>query len=342
MAPVKTQVDINVLGLSKPGGDWQPLPDWARYHLEAGLFIGRVHLKGQQYIHAIVVPARDYAAALCASGAVLAAYENESSASDEQRFNELCALPADTPLTLRDGRERRRIMTGYFTGVSRDYDGEPRLCIQIGHLDSVGIRYQIPRDEVWRIGLVDQANDQPQKRQRARILQAINPFAKDVLFPLDARRFTEPGNLGCLIVGSRERVAEEAEHQEFATKPKGARAHPSPGVLDDLLRLQKSAGVSNAHRTTVLPVRASKFPEFVANRAPPVAVFDGANGYLKWRDRLRSAHAIVVLDRTEPRYEEAVEQIQGDYVRRSNVSVPWTAPAAPASIEALCFSMARP
>ena len=339
-APARTQVDISVLGLFERGGEWLPLPDWARYHLEAGLSIGRVQLKGQRCIHAIVVPTRDYAATLCASGAVLAAYEDESSASAEQQFNELCESPEGTAVTLRDGRDRRRRMNGYLTNVRTGYDGEPLLGIQIGRQDSGGTRYRIPLSEVWRVGLVDQTDDQLQKPQRARMLQAVNPFAEDVLYPLDARRFTEPGNLGCLIVGARARVAAEAEHQGFATKPEHARSRPAPGILDDLLRLQKNAGARNPHRSTVLPARASGIPESIAEQTPAVVVFDGANGYLKWRDRLRAAHAVVVLDRTDPRYGEAADQLQSDYVRRTDDSPLWTPPPPPPGVEAIRFGLA--
>ncbi len=332
-----TQVDISVLGLRGGGGDWQPLPDWARYVLEVGLGVGRVGDEGLRCIQAIVVPARDFAAAFCAAGAVLAAYEKESSATAASRFLELCAAPKGSPITLRVGADRRRVVTGHLIGAGEGYDGEPRLDIQTGPEDSGGIRYGIPRDEVWRVGVVEQLGPQPLKRKRARVLQAVNAFAEDVLFPLDARRFTEPGNPGCLVIGSRKRIAEEAAHEGLLTKAASARSRPPSGVLDDLLNLQKGGG--RASRTAVLPVRSSKPPDFSGRSPPPVTVFDGANGYLKWRDRLRSSHAIVVLDRTEPRFDDAVAQLQRDYVQRSADPIPWTPPPAPGGIEALYFSL---
>ncbi len=332
-----TQVDISVLGLRGGGGDWQPLPDWARYVLEVGLGVGRVGDEGPQCIHAIVVPARDFAAAFCAAGAVLAAYERESSASAEIRFQELSALPPGSLVTLRDGRDRRRLLTGRFVGVRQAYDGALRLRIEIGDLDSGGTRHQVPREEVWRVSEVDRKDAQPPKQKRARVLHAINSFTEDVLFPLDARRFTEPGNPGCLVVGSRQRMTDEAVEQGLMTKAANPRSRPPSGVLDDLLSLEKGGG--KASRTAVLPVRSSKPPDFSGSSPPPVTVFDGANGFLKWRDRLRSSHAIVVLDRTEPRFDDAVAQLQRDYVQRSADPTPWTPPPAPGGIEALYFSL---
>ena len=329
------QVDISVLGLRSGGGDWQPLPEWAQYVLEVGLGVGRVGVEGPQCIHAIVVPARDFAAAFCAAGAVLAAYEKESSASAEIRFQELSALPTGSLVTLRDGRDRRRLLTGRFVGVRQAYDSAPRLCIEIGDLDAGGTRHQVPHDEVWRVSEVDQEDTQPPKRKRARVLQAINSFTEDILFPLDARRFTEPGSAGCLVVGSRQRITEEAVQEGLMTKAASPRSRPPPGVLDDLLSLQKGGG--KASRTTVLPVRSSKPPDFGGGKPPPVTVFDGANGYLKWRDRLRSSHTIVVLDRTEPRFDDAIAQLQRDYVQRSADPIPWTPPPAPGGIEAVSF-----
>lgn len=336
-AATGTYVDISVLGLPDSDGAWQPLPDWARYHLEAGLAVGRVVNEGPQYVHAIVVPARDFAAAFCAAGAVLAAYEKESSASVVSRFMEMCAMPKGSPITLRVGADRRRVVTGHLIGVAEGYDGEPRLNIRTGQEDSGGIRYGIPRDEVWRVGVVDQLVPEPPRRKRARVLQAVNSFTEDILFPLDARRFTEPGSPGCLVVGSRKRITDEAVQERLMTKAASPRSRPPSGVLDDLLGLQKGGG--KASRTTVLPVRSPRSPDLGGNKPPPVTVFDGANGYLKWRDRLRSSHAIVVLDRTEPRFEDAIAQLQRDYVQRLADPTPWTPPPTPRGIEALCFSL---
>ena len=331
------QVDVSVLGVRSGGGDWQPLPDWARYTLEAGLAVGRFVNENSRCVHAIVVPTRDFAAAFCAVGAVLASYERESSASAEVRFQELGALPPGSLVTLRDGRDRRRLLTGRFVGVRKAYDGELRLRIEIGDLDAGGTRHQVPREEVWRVSELDQDDAAPPERKRARVLQAINSFAADVLFPLDVRRFTEPGNPGCLVVGSRQRMTDEAVQQGLMTKAANPRSRPPSGVLDDLLSLEKGGG--RASRTAVLPVRSSKPPDFSGSSPPPVTVFDGANGYLKWRDRLRSSHAIVVLDRTEPRFDDAVAQLQRDYVQRSTDPIPWTPPPTPGGVEALYFSL---
>ena len=158
------RVDTSVLGLRGPTEDWQSLPGWARYHLEAGLAIGRLPIGHQRCTLAVVVPTADYAATLCAVGIVLAAYERESSTDAPELFREFSQLPEGTPLTLRVGR---RLLTGRLTGV-RDRlpsTGEPGLGIQMENRGSGGLTQWIPRHEISRVGRADRVEVRLPNRQ---------------------------------------------------------------------------------------------------------------------------------------------------------------------------------
>ena len=325
----RTLVDTSVLGLADEGQGWHPLPDWARYHIEAGLAVGRLETGGVRCVLAIVVPARDYAAVLCAAGVVLAAYERESSLDAARVFGELSALPSGTPLTLR---EKGRIKRGRLVGTRNN-----RLGVQVENSEAGGLTQWIPRGQVWRVAQADRETSQLPKRQRGRKVQAVSGFAMHVLDPLDAVRFTEPGKSDCLIVGSRRSIREDVLQPGFATKPRGAR-RITPGTLNDLLRVAGTPGIGDAHRTDVLSAQSLSS---LASRAVPTAtVFDGAAGYLRWRDRLGSSHAIVILDRTEHRYTEAAQHLHRDYVRRTQDDPLLVLPSPPPGVEILRFSQA--
>ena len=64
-------------------------------------------------------------------------------------------------------------------------------------------------------------------------------------------------------------------------------------------------------------------------------LFDGSSALLKW-DRIASgAVKIIVLDRTDTRFEEAIELVNTKYVdRQSDVNV---IPEAPNNIETIVF-----
>ena len=69
-------------------------------------------------------------------------------------------------------------------------------------------------------------------------------------------------------------------------------------------------------------------------------IFDGAGGYLNGRRRFPASHAIAVLDRTDPRYADAVAQLQGDYARRAGGGMPRAMPSPPPGVETLHFRQA--
>ncbi len=312
------------------------MPDWARYSIEAGLTIGRTGAQERNRL-AIIVPVRDYAAAFCAAGVALAVYERESSFDTAERFKALSELSDGAPLTLRDRPPGQRIRPGQLVGVRDDLGtGEPGLGVKVRVKGGDMIDW-IPRPEIWRVTSDDGSGTTRPKRQRGWRLQEANTFAEDVLHPLDAARFTEPGDVRCLIVGSRRSIEAEVTQPGLATRSRVREGKPARGTLNDLLRLEGIAGVGGAHRTRVIPIH-TKPPSDL--QIPSVLVFDGANGYLKWPGRFRAAHTIIVLDRTEPRYADAVKHIHGDYVKRAPGSALPTLPPPPSGIEVLHFSQA--
>ena len=329
-API--QVNTSILGLIDGTEIWRPLPAWARFHLETGLAIGRLGETAERRILAIAVPARDYAAVLCAGGAVLAAYERESALDVEEKFCQLSQLPVGAALTLLEGSRSKR---GELIGTEFGYTGEPHLRIRT-EAGAGGTIEVVPRHRIWRVGVAAPGSVRLPKRQRGRRLQQVNRFAEDVLAPLDPLRFTEPGHVGCLIVGSKTGIEEDAMQSGFATYSHDQNLAPAQGCLNEILRLGGTPGASGAYRTDVLSVYAGGIAE--SSRMLPIVVFDGAAAYLKWRNRIRSARVIVVLDRTESRFERAVKQLHRDYVRRSQTDLDWEVPCPPSGVEALRFN----
>ena len=131
---------------------------------------------------------------------------------------------------------------------------------------------------------------------------------------------------------------DEAEHPGFATRAGDARGKPAAGTLNHLLRLRGSGVARGAYRTDVLAAQASRIAASL--EGPPHVVFDGASGYLRWRGRFAGSHAVVVLDRTDPRYDEAARQLHLDYVRRSPDGLGFTPPDPPVGVEVLRFGLA--
>ena len=328
-------VDTGVLGLRDAEGRWRGLPDWARYYLETGAGLWRTPIDGQRCVVAVSAPTRAYAAVLCAVGTVLAQHQAESAASADERFRDLSAMEHGEPVNLLIKKNGKwRSVPGRFCGMARD--SSERIRIEYGN----SAASELPASLIWRVarsGLEE--GGLPAGTGRSRQLKSVNLFTEAILSPQGARQFAAGGGVACLIVGSLKRLAAEAQCEGFASRGHGPDAKPSPGVLEDLVRLQKPSADSGSCRTAVHSPHAS--PRKALDAAPPVVIFDGASGYLNVRDRFRSSHAVVVLDRTEPQFGAAVRELQADYdMKRLDDSTSWPLPAAPLCVEAHRFWLA--
>lgn len=65
-----------------------------------------------------------------------------------------------------------------------------------------------------------------------------------------------------------------------------------------------------------------------SNVTPRLVLFDGAQGFIKWRHFFGKSDWVIILDRTEPHYQEAVHGINDGYSRRVsddmlNIDIPF-------------------
>lgn len=329
-------VNTGALGLRDAEGRWRDLPDWARYHFETGIGLGRTPIDGQRCVVAVSVPTRAYAAVLCATGVVLARYEAEYADGADERFRKLSAMEHGAPVNLLNKKNGKwHSVPGRFCGT-RTRGGSERIRIEYGN----SVACELPASLIWRVTRSGQAEGGlPQAPERSRRLKSVNRFTETILSPQGARQFAGGGGVACLVVGSLRRLVAEAQCEGFAVRGNGPGAKPLPGILEDLVRLRKSSADDGSCRTAIHPPHAS--PRKDMDGAPRVVIFDGANGYLNLRDRFRSSHAFVVLDRTEPQFEAAVRELQADYdMKRLDGSTIRLLSAPPACVEAHRFRLA--
>jgi hypothetical protein len=111
-----------------------------------------------------------------------------------------------------------------------------------------------------------------------------------------------------------------------------------PGTLQDILKIRRFAGEGHTYRSEVMAVAAEALPEITS---PYTTLFDGALSFLKWREAWRQTHWIVVLDRTEPHFAEAVNILNQEYVSdRLDAEVP-ILPRLPDGMDVLLFKEER-
>lgn len=288
----------------KEGLEWHPFPAWAAFYFKLGTTVGKIALESGRIVTAVATPIRDFAAALTATGIVLtrvSAMSVEKTA--DEHFNALCRLGPGTAVTLeRDSRQFPGILTSIVT-----LQGERYLRIQMQDQETGGEAHYVPSRECLRITATGFAAGPLPSRVRGRAAIVRRAFLRTIIGADHVRRFTRERRLECTIVGRRSVIASELLKTEIS-----AGAESVKGKLCDIVRARELLAAGRPFRSELLAANAKKLT-FDERQIPHVAVFDGPQGFIKWSHRYPNSHLIVILDKTEPRFEDAVSLINQNF-----------------------------
>jgi hypothetical protein len=107
-----------------------------------------------------------------------------------------------------------------------------------------------------------------------------------------------------------------------------------PGHLMEVLKPRSLVGSMEVFHSEI--VSSQWFEEKTFTDAP-VIVFDGARGFRALSHRWPQAHWLVLLDRTETQFLDAVEMIDEMYIDRHTIEAPFQPGQVPPGIEVLTF-----
>ncbi len=281
------------------------LPEWCRLLLELGQSIASnadETIRTRQVV-VCTVPARSYAALLIASGILLDRYESIQNTSPEEHFESLIALPPNTPLMLRP--------PGSSTTTSK-----VRL---VGHLERGGVEYikieerkgrlrLLPKDQCLRLARVETTNtsrfgSRRDMRQDLGLLEAMLPTEV-------ALSVVSSSSFECLILGHAEKNLIESEEGIFSAFVDGT---VRTGALRDFVR---PANESGAHSRTRIDSVSGANQTLTANSdKPAVIIADGATALFALDHRWRDHDQVIVLDRSSPPFDGALDQINANLIR---------------------------
>src|SRR5262249_16773194 len=105
----------------------------------------------------------------------------------------------------------------------------------------------------------------------------------------------------------------------------------------DLLQVHRFLNGSEPFRSEICRVNGQA-PVFPNNGVIPSSViFDGATGFIRWRDHLRDSNWIVILDKTDVRFHEAEKIMNQAYLSRIDDKGLVNLPSPPAGVEVMSF-----
>lgn len=295
------------------GGAWKRLPEWAASHLELGAQVGRASVSEGRLVVAIAVPIRAFAAVLGATGVVLGRASSDGALdSPEENFRRLTALGRGTAVMLeRDAKHYPGILSRIDT-----IGGEQYLRIQVQDQEAGGEAHYIPARESLRVTPAHGIPSALPTQMRGKASIARRTFVRSVIRGDQIRRFATETRLDCVLIGRRSILAEEIVGTELIAECReGA---PASGKFNDVLRVRQLLFPGKSYKTELISATA-KGPSVHDGLTAHTVVFDGATAYIKWRHLWRESHALVLLDKTEQRYGEAVSILNQELTRPGNV-----------------------
>lgn len=303
-------------------GSWSRVPDWARFLIQLGASVGEGP-EDSRIVATVATPVRAFAAVLCSVGAVLRLSIEPVQVDVMLYLTELEALPVGTKVVYRKGTAAR-IQPGAFVGFD-EINGQRYIVVDIGG----GVLLKIPAEHCGRIEVLD--GEAPARRRVASQRTAEAGLAAAAFRGNDGPAFLTSSRLDCVIVAQEREVRAEVLETPFSLVYGNNEVN---GYLQDLLRVRRFGRDGDAYRSDLVltnwRVRRENYER------PAVVVFDGAGAYLRWGETWPASHHIVVLDRRDFRFDEAVGQLNAAYIGRFD-DLALQLPPAPVSLECMVF-----
>lgn len=320
-------------------GKWYSLPKWADYFISIGKQLASADHSTSRIATAIVVPTRAYCAAFVSLGMVVGDASKGDRPSNVAHFEMLFDLPPGTPVILRKGQKVLR-------GILQDpeiLNEEICIRVQVESKDAAtggGLTYLIRESQAYQVQPAKHSGKLP-KKQGAENKRFTNSFVDSLLGDADPVQLGLRSKLVCAIVGKKNALEHEIRQTPLAIHANGdCRVE---GQLQDVLRVDRFVSGQQAYRSALVPVGSSPPSSDVASNVEMAVVFDGAAGFLKWGSMWPNRHQIIILDRTEFYFDDAISAVNSRFSQnRADAEPPLSVSDAPPGSEVLAFREAIP
>lgn len=320
------------------------LPAWAKFYLDLGKFAASpVAEPSERRILGVASPTRTLAAAFSAVGAVLRDFVgSHDPKTDDELFRYFCSLPTNSPIKYREQNKKQKEVL--YDGVllsTESVHGQTCLKIQLQKAsmadpEAGGSTRYVSKANVRRLTVPtgdDTVNlDTLPTKMKGTKVSDQSRFALSILGQQAHEQFEAESKLAVLIVGSQAALDPEFREQTFRT-PSGVN-----GTLSDLLRVKKFLPPGNIFRSNIFATGSRRPPKYDGDLCPGLVIFDGAAGFLKWRDLFPNSHWLVLLDATNPQFEAGRATLNERYLLRSGTDPTITEiPIVPYGVEMILF-----
>lgn len=217
--------------------------------------------------------------------------------------------------------------------------GKRRIRVQVHSKAGGGSTYILDESRALKVQPANHSGKLPKKQENNR--RFTNKFVESLLGETDPVQLGVHSKIVCTIVGKKNMIEHEIRQTPLAIYLNGQPY--AEGQLQDILRVNKFVAPQQSHRSALVAVGGDPPSSDVINNTEIGVVYDGAAGFLKWGNLWRENHQIVILDRTELYFDDAIRAINNRFSQnsiRGKDALPVT--EVPPGIKILSFQEAHP
>lgn len=289
------------------------LPDWAYFFLQIGSQMASEQIQDERCVIAIAVPSRHFAAALIAFGYV---YERVrgSNCVDQTRIDMLLNQDIGTPVYVRsnDGKKYKGTIEGFSTMMGKSYIDIRTTGNQVR---------SVPLEShASRITIAERDISLPKYKQTGQQAEIPTPFLNSLIKESQIIDYIVGSSYESAIIGNRSQLQQEICDEPFYVKSQNNRF--LQGNLQEILRMRSFSGLNKSYKSECISSNSIDNKQTdISDHNISLVVFDGAVGFIKSNHLWLQCHQIVVLDRCERQFPDAVQLINDNYAYRTESDV---------------------
>ncbi len=314
-------------------GRWYSLPEWAEYFIGVGKQLTVAPQVESRIVTAIIVPTRAFGAAFVGLGMVISDAAARDKASEAAHFERLFDLTPGAPVIYRP---RKGVALKGVLEKPGEYQGKLCVKVRVHSKEGGGKTYLILESESLKVQPTGGQTWELPKSQGLHNVRTANTFVDSLLGESDPIQLGLRSKLVCALVGRRNTLEHEIRKTPLSIHVNGDRH--AEGQLQDVLRIDRFVTAQQSHRSALVSIGADPPSEDVIQNVETGVVFDGAVGFLKWGALWRGRHQVVILDRTEPYFDDAITAVNARFSQNGlHDACEMLQADAPAGAEILAF-----
>jgi hypothetical protein len=287
-------------------GNWYSLPEWAESFISVGRQLAIADRGTSRIVTAIVVPTRAFGAAFVTLGMVVGDAATHERTCNTAHFEMLFDLPPGTPVIYR--KSANRTYKGLLQGPD-EHNDKLYVRVQVNSDKGGGTTYLVGESGALNVQPAHHSGKLP-KNQSGKNTRFANSFVESLLGVADPVQLGNRSSNCCAIIGKRNALEYEIRRTPLALHANG---HQAKGHLQDVLRVDRFVADGQSHRSVLVPIGTKRPSAELIENVERGVVFDGARAFLMWGDAWQGRHQVVILDRTDAYFDDAINAVNARF-----------------------------